>query len=135
LTTSFRGPLTVIKRDMGIWHEGIYIPDDDRGRQTTIMATVLEPSPGDMNRIDPTPYGRRAARYIKIYTDERLKPVSQARSGDGYPGDLVLYDGAEYLLFGESNFTTLRRTRSTPVSHWRYYACEVIEGAGMEGAP
>jgi hypothetical protein len=90
-----------------------------------------------MNTIENTPYGRRASRYIKIYTDERLRCANQqiANGRARYAGDLFLYDGSEYLLFGESDFTMLSRSRATQVSHYRYYACEILEDADMEHAP
>ena len=137
MTTSFRKPFTVIERNLGTWNEGVYLPDDDAGTKKTIMATIQEVSAGERNAIEANPWGRREARYIKIYTDTRLKPPRQAREpGDiPYPGDLVLFDGGTYLVFGEANFTMLQRSRATPVSHWRYYACEMIEYALMDGAP
>jgi hypothetical protein len=83
------------------------------------------------------PIGKRAARYIKIYTDSRLNCVNQEIEGlrQTYPGDIFYYDNSEYLLFGESDFTMLSRSRNTNVSHWRYYACEAIEGFSSGFAP
>lgn len=122
---------------MGHWQNGIYVLDDDLGQQQTIMATVEMPSVGDMQRIEANPYGRRASGHIKIYTNTRLQPVSQKvyDNETAYPGDLFIYDGRTYLIFGEADFTMLSRSRPTAVSHYRYYACEMIEGPSMEGAP
>jgi hypothetical protein len=137
MTTSFRKEFKVTKRNLGYWSEGQYIPDDSTGQEITIMATVQMPSTGDMNRIEATFWGKRASGYIKIYTDTRLNCVNQkvGTFRGKYPGDIFHYDGSEYLLFGESDFTMLSQTRSTQVSHWRYYACELIEGYQMENAP
>lgn len=137
MTTSFRMPFTVIKRNMGYWQNGVYVLDDDLGNKITVQATVQMPSVGDMQRIEANPFGRRANRHIKIYSDTRLQPVSQGINSNelAYPGDLFLYDGRTYLIFGEADFSMLSRSRPTQVSHYRYYACEMIEGAAMDGAP
>jgi len=134
MATSFRRPFQVLVRNMGNWVEGIYQPDDGIGLKRTIMATVQMPSTGDLGKIELLPYGKRAGRYIKIYTDERLNCVNQkiAPGRQALPGDIFYYDGSEYLIFGESDFQMLGRSRSTPVSHWRYYACELIESAELE---
>jgi hypothetical protein len=136
MPTSFRRPFTVLVRNLGQWVEGVYQSSAGVGVERTIQATVQMPSTGDMNAIEVTPYGKRAGRYIKIYTDERLNCVNQ-RIGSGrdyLPGDIFYYDGSEYLIFGESDFQMLGRSRSTSVSHWRYYACELIESAALENA-
>lgn len=137
MTTSFRRPYTVIKRNMGVWVDGVYILDDDMGSMMTVWATIQMPSVRDQQLIEATPYGRRVGRHIKIYTDIRLKPVSQGiNSGEqAYPGDLIQYDGRSYLLFGEADFTALGRARSSNLAHYRYYACEMIEGYAAEEAP
>jgi|SRR5580765_1842923 len=137
MTTSFRQPFEVIQRNIGTIVNGKYMLDSNIGVQTTINATVQQPSSGDMNAIENTPYGRRASRYIKIYTDTRLRCANQeiAPGRARYAGDLFLYDGSQYLLFGESDFTMLARSRNTQVSHYRYYACEIVEDSDMEHAP
>lgn len=129
-------PFDVIKRDIGQVINGKYVLSDNLGIVATVQATVQVPSTGDMQAIEATPYGKRAGRYIKIYTDERLRCVNQAIAPGRarYAGDLFLYDGSQYLLFGEVDFTMLSRSRSTQVSHYRYYACEVIEDAEIEHA-
>ena len=137
MTTSFRMPFQVIKRDIGQIVNGKYILADDTGVTITVMATVQMPSSGDLMKIEATAYGRRAGRYIKIYTDTRLRCANQAIAPgrERYAGDIFLYDGSQYLLFGESDFTMLSRSRNTQVSHWRYYACESIEQMELENAP
>jgi hypothetical protein len=137
MTTSFRLPFTVLKRNFGYWSNGQYFPDDTTGQQIIVMATVQEPSQGDMNRIEAHPWGKRDAKYIKIYTDTRLSTVNQAIDGleTKAPGDIFYFDNLPFLLFGESNFTMLARSRQSQVSHWRYYACELIEGFQLENAP
>lgn len=134
MTTSFRKPFKVLMRNMGYWEQGIYHPSDAVGIETTVMATVQMPSTGDLMKIETMPWGNRAGRYIKIYTDTRLHCVNQKISGlrQEYPGDIFYYDNSQYLLFGEADFTMLAQTRSTSVSHYRYYACELIEGYTME---
>lgn len=134
MTTSFRTPFKVLRRNLGQFINGVYQPDDNSGTEITVMASVQMPSSGDMQKIEATPYGQRAARFIKIYTDTRLTPVNQMIEGLRIraPGDLFCYDGSQYLIFGESDFTMLKRTRATSVSHWRYFACELIEGYEME---
>lgn len=134
MTTSFRQPFKVVKRNIGQFVNGIYKTDDGAGTQITVMATVQMPSSGDMMKIETTSYGQRASRYIKIYTDTRLTPVNQLIEGlrTRAPGDLFYYDNSQYLIFGEADFTMLRRSRPTQVSHYRYYACELIEGYEME---
>lgn len=137
MTTSFRTSFVVVKRNMGYWSEGQYIPDDNTGQQISVMATVQMPSSLDMGRIEATAFGRRATRYIKIYTDTRLQCVNQHVEGfrSTTPGDIFYYDGSAYILFGESDYTMLSRSRNTQVSHWRYYACELIEGYQLENGP
>jgi len=129
MTTSFRQPFQVIRRDIGQIVNGKYMLAENTGVSITVMATVQIPSVGNMNAIEATPYGRRAGRYIKIYTNDRLRCANQEISPgrERYAGDLFIYDGSQYLLFGEADFTMLSRSRNTQVSHWRYYACEAIE--------
>jgi len=137
MTTSFRMPFQVIKRDIGEIINGKYMLADDTGVIITVMATVQMIRPTDQNAIEATPYGKRAGRYIKIYTDTRLRCVNQeiAPGRERYAGDLFIYDGSQYLLFGESDFTMLSRSRSTQVSHWRYYATEAIEQMVLDQTP
>lgn len=137
MTTSFRRPFSVIKRDIGEIVNGKYVLAEDTGVLISVMATVQMVSGGDLAKIEATPYGRRAGRYIKIYTNTRLRCANQEiEPGRArYAGDLFLYDGSQYLLFGESDFTMLSRSRSTQVSHWRYYACEAIEQMVLDHAP
>ena len=137
MATSFRMPFQVLKRNMGYWANGVYKLNEDTGTLITVMATVQMPSDRDLARIEATPFGRRASRYIKIYTDTRLDCVRQEIDGlrDSNAGDIFFYDNSQYLLFGESDFTMLIRNRSTSVSHWRYYACEAIEQFVIENAP
>ena len=137
MTTSFRTYYKVVKRNIGTWVNGVYVLDDDLGTQVTIKATVQNPNSGDREVIQATPYGRRVARSIKIYTDTRLTPVSQATlPGEAVqPGDLFIYDGRIYLVFHEADKQALAKTRQSRVSHFKYYACETIEGADMDGAP
>ena len=139
MTTSFRMPFEVIQRSIGEIVNGKYMLADDTGVRITVMATVQVPSIGEQQRIaeTPTPYGRRATRYIKIYSDTRLRCVNQeiTDSRDRYAGDIFLYDGSQYLLFVEADFTMLSRSRTTTVSHFRYYACEVIESMEFEQVP
>lgn len=122
---------------MGFWVNGVYNVDEDYGTKISVMATVQMPSTSDRQIIEANAFGRRANRHIKIYCDTRLQPVSQQINSNevAYPGDLFEYDGRTYLIFGEADFTMLSRTRPTSVSHYRYYACEWIEGASMENAP
>jgi hypothetical protein len=119
---------------MGYWQQGVYHVADNVGIERIVMATVQQPSTGDMMKIETMPWGKRAARYIKIYTDTRLNCVNQTIDNfrQEHPGDIFCYDGSQYLLFGEADFTMLSQTRPTQVSHWRYYACELIEGFTME---
>jgi hypothetical protein len=125
MATSFRTPINFIERAAGVWREGRYYPETV-GTIKSISVTIQEPGERDRNAIDALPGGRRAGRYIKIYTDVKLNTVSQEPGGS--PGDLVLYDQKQFIVLGESNFTYLRRTIPTnDVSHYRYYAAEVIE--------
>ena len=137
MTTSFRMPFTVIKRDIGQIVNGKYILADDTGVTITVFATIQVPSEREMIRIEASPYGRRAARYVKVYTDTRLRCANQeiAPGRERYAGDIICYDGSQYLLFGEADFTMLSRSRPTQVSHFKYYACEVIEQMEMDHAP
>lgn len=134
MTTSFRSPFTVIERLSGQWQNGRYYPNKDYSITKTVNMTVQEPSPGDMNAIEALPMGRRASRYIKVYADERLNPVSQEPAGA--PGDVVLVDNKAFLVIGESNFTMLRLTRpNTSVAHYRYYCAEIVEADIAEALP
>jgi hypothetical protein len=137
MPTSFRSPYKVLRRDMGYWVNGVYKLSDTEGTIETIMATIQMPKQGDHSLIEAFPYGRRDSRFIKIYTDTRLNPVSQAIEGlrNSYAGDIIFYDDSQYLIFGEGDFTSLSKTRKSNVVHWRYFACEAIEGFEMESAP
>lgn len=137
MSTSFRIGYTVIKRDIGQIINGRYVLASDTGVTISIMASVQNPSIRDMQKIETTEYGRRAGRYVKIYTETRLRCANQEISPgrERYAGDILLFDGSQYLLFGEANFNTLKKTRTTKVSHFRYYACETIEQMELENAP
>jgi hypothetical protein len=145
LPTSFRQPFTIIKRSTGQWVDGIYQFDYDYTNTESIMATVQMPSARDASTIESNPWGRRAARFIKIYTDSRLHVPQQATYYDrntGQPsvlevvGDIFLYDSRQFLLFGEFDFTMLSRSRATPVSHWRYFGIEAMEKVELtDGGP
>lgn len=134
MVTSFRSPFVVMKRQPGCWRDGFYHVADDVGDHSIKQLTIQEPSTGDRNIIDAEPWGRRVGKYIKIYSDERLTPVSQEPMGA--PGDIVVFEDRQYLIVGESNFTMLKRTRrNNPVSHYRYFAVEMIEHNQGEQAP
>jgi len=137
VATSFRTPFQVLKRNIGYWSNGIYHIDDQAGTIVTIQATVQMPNVGDKMKIDESPYGRRASRYITVYTDTRLNCVQQEIEGmrNAYAGDIIFYDDSQYLIFAEYDYTMLSRTRNTSVSHWKYLACETIEGFVEEVAP
>jgi hypothetical protein len=107
------------------------------GNQVTISATVQNPNSGDREVIQATPYGRRVDRSIKIYSDTRLNAVSQGTlPGErAEPGDIFIYENRQYLIFHEADKQALAKTRQTRVSHYKYYACETIEGAAMDAAP
>ena len=137
MTTSFRAPFQVMKRNIGYWSNGVYHIDDSAGTIITIMATVQIPSERELIRIEATPYGRRTGRYIKIYTDTRLDCAVQEVEGlrEANAGDIFFYDDSQYLLFGEADFTMLSRSLATQVSHRRYYACEAMESFVSEQAP
>jgi hypothetical protein len=133
MTTSFRKPFTVMKRAAGYWQDGFYHLPNEQGTPTVVYMTIQMARPQDMVALEPLLEGRRRSRVIRLYTDTRLNPVSQEPNGN--PGDLVLYDGSEYLIIGEADYTFLKRTRQTPVSHFRYYAAETIEHAADEVVP
>jgi len=137
VATSFRMPFQILKRNIGYWANGIYHVDDQTGTVITIQATVQMPNVGDKMKIDASPYGRRASRFLTIYTDTRLSCVSQEIEGlrEACAGDILYYDGSQYLLFAEYDYTMLKLSRNTSVSHWKYLACEAIEGFVAEMAP
>lgn len=123
MATTWRKPYIVLTRSPGKWVEGHYYPEKT-GLAHNVMMTIQSPSVGDRNAIDALPMGRRTSRYIKIYTDERLNAVSQEPKGS--PGDLILYDTRMFLIIGETIFQNMQ----TSVSHYRYFAAEVIEQSG-----
>src|SRR4051794_12101908 len=131
MTTSFRTFYKIVRRNIGSWVNGQYVLDDDLGNQLTILATIQSPSSsGDRQLIEATPYGRRIDRAIKVYTDVKLQPVTHAMlpGEQSQPGDLIIYQGRMYLVFHEAEKQSLAKTRQTRVSHYKYYACETIEG-------
>lgn len=133
MTTSFRRPFTVMKRVAGYWQDGFYVQPDEQGTPTVVYMTIQMARQQDMIALEPLLEGRRNSKFIRIYTDTRLNPVAQEPNGN--PGDLILYDGGEYLVIGEADYTFLKRTRSTPVSHFRYYAAQTIEHVLDESVP
>jgi hypothetical protein len=124
MATSFRTKYPVIQRGRGNWQNGYYQPDTE-GTEIEVMMSIQNPSSGDNNVIAQLPMGARVTRYIKVYTDTKLNTVSQQPQGDA--GDIILYQNRRFLIIGESLFQTLRMTRETPVSHYRYYAAEMVE--------
>jgi hypothetical protein len=127
MTTSFRSKCSVIQRERGQWDQGYYTPDTE-GTEIQVMATIQQPGSGDNNAIASLPMGSRVSRYIKVYTDTRLNTVSQLPNGS--PGDIVLFDNKQFLVIGEAHFQSMKQTRGdTRVSHFRYYAAEIVEDA------
>jgi hypothetical protein len=117
----------VIQRLRGQWIDGFYYPEIE-GVTIEIMASIQQPGSGDNNAIASLPMGSRVSRYIKVYTDTRLNTVSQSPTGD--IGDIILFDNRRFLVIGESQFQVMKKTRGdTPVSHYRYYAAELVEDA------
>ncbi len=134
MATSFRQPFEVIARMQGHWQDGHYYPAQDSAITRQVMMTVQNPGAGDRNAIESLPMGNRVSRYIKIYTDERLTAMSQEPGGA--PGDLVKVDNKVFVIIGETNFNMLKQTRQgTPVSHFRYFAAQLIEPDGLEATP
>jgi hypothetical protein len=135
MATSFRKEYEVVSRLPGQWVDGHYWPERlDTGIIRKVMMSVQNPSAGDRNAIEALPLGQRVSRYIKVYTDERLTPIGQLPGG--HPGDVILADNRRYVVIGETNFNMLKQTRpNTPVSHFRYYAAEIIESEDVQTAP
>ena len=127
MTTSFRLPYIVIKRSPGHWQDGKYYAEYS-GPGENVMMTIRPPSDSDRNAmLEMTPAGGRVSRYIKVYTDTRLNAMSQQPGG--HPGDLILFDSKQFLIIGENTFNTMKKAFSgSRVSHYRYYAAELIEG-------
>ena len=131
MATSFRKEYEVTSRLPGRWVRGEYYPEMNTPAPRSVMMTIQNPSSGDKFAIEALPMGQRVSRFIKIYTDERLTATSQLPGGD--PGDIVEYDGKQWVIIGETNFTMLEQTRPlTPVSHFRYYAALLIEADGIQ---
>src|SRR5678815_3050800 len=98
MATSFRQPFEVIARMPGHWQDGHYQPQIDSAIGRMVMMTVQNPGAGDRNAIESLPMGNRVSRYIKLYTDERLKAMSQEPGGS--PGDIVLVDNRRFVIIG-----------------------------------
>lgn len=133
MSTVFRTPFLVWRRRPGTWEDGRYTSETLLD-PISVRMTVQEPSSGDRNMIETSHYGRREARYIKIYCDQKLSVVSQEPNGN--PGDIVAVSDRQYLLFGESVFHSMKRINpSATVSHYRYFGVETIEHAPGEVVP
>ena len=126
MPTMFRTPYIVIERKPGKWQDGHYYPEMT-GPGKNVMMTIRPPGTSDQtNLIAMTPAGGRVARYIKVYTETKLGSMSQEPGGA--PGDFILYDGKRFLIIGENIFGTMKKINSgSRVSHYRYYAAELIE--------
>lgn len=117
--TILRTPQNILRRSPGMrdengrWVEGVETPD-------TIMANVQPASQGDYDQVRAAAEGRRIERLLRVYTAERLNVAGENASN----GDLLLWEGARYLLIAVSAW------RTTQLGHYRYLASLDPEDAG-----
>ncbi len=105
----------------GTWQEGDYVPDPATGdpvwtaggRTPFVVSGSIQPAKDALlKNVDEV--RRRRGGIRVVYATDVLRTVE----GD-LPPDIVLYEGREYEVFGESKYN------SGIISHNRYYIQEV----------
>jgi len=124
MATSFRRPLSVIRRTLGTFVQGVYVPAVEPAA-TGIMATVQPATAADYERMQAEQSGRRLDGLMRIYTDDTLTPAGATAAGQ-HPGDIAIIRGERYLVIGQH----ARDQLGTSVSHNRYLAVREAEGQG-----
>ena len=121
----FRSEHILLRRAKGSYDEnGIWIPPERH--ETTFLASIQPVSNRDMDQMETFTGGRRFSRSIRVYTDEKLKVSDIANhEDDASSGDIVVYEGENYLIVGEARHNIVK----TRVSHNKYMAVRQIEVA------
>ena len=117
MATSFRRPIPVIQRTVGYFNDrdGSYVPAVEPD-PVMIMGTTWPARASDYDRMEALQDGRKMNELRLMNCDTRLNTVKQGGVGEGHPGDVVLEDGARFLVIHERRHTILQSS----VSHYRY---------------
>lgn len=122
----FRVPVSVIRRGPGSFVRGVFVPSAEPA-PTTIQASIQPAEAGDFQDAVADPAGRRYSARLCLRTASRLAVARPAPNAE--PGDIVLHDGARWLIIGEQSWNVLGR----PVSHYAYLIIPEGEGGQAEG--
>ncbi len=122
MTNRFRRPVAVHRRILDGWAEGLPViastPD-------TIMASIQPASLADHSRIQYSRAGQFPITLLRMHTDSTLI----IRGKGGQPGDLVEYEGEQWLIIAEAVRSVLHSTR---VSHNRYVLVSLREVQALD---
>ena len=124
MSTSFRRPTQVIRRNQGAFVDGHYVAAELPAPVTILMG--VQPVAADDTLLADAG-GRRASEMRIGYTSlaDALRPAVQ----DGHPGDLVYRDGDPWLVIG----VAMRDVLMTGTSHARHLL--VRHDDEVEGQP
>lgn len=109
----------LIRRGSGAYTAGVWTvaPEPD---PVAMTANIQPARPAEYEMLQSMPGGRRTNNMLRCYADIQL-----AVAGDlDHPGDIVLVNGARYLVIGRID----RHALGIPtVSHYRYMLVPEIE--------
>lgn len=122
----FRKVVQVIRRSRGRYDRGIWLNADDPPPEPMLLG--IQPAKADdYERLQSLPSGRQFMALKRAYADLDSAPLVPAGLGEGepeLPGDLVLHEGARWLVIGRH---TRDQFGSIGVSHVRYLIAREIQ--------
>lgn len=115
----------VIRRGVGSYINGVWTPAPEEGSET-LLANIHPASSADYERAQATLAGRRITAMKRCFTN--IGANLRVAGGDGYPGDIVIYQGQRWLVIGSADWNSLG---DADTSHMRYIlALEAERGDG-----
>lgn len=115
----------VIRRGVGSYINGVWTPAPEEA-PGPLLANIHPASSADYERAQATLAGRRITAMKRCFTD--IGANLRVAGSDGYPGDIILYNGQRWLVIGSAEWNTLN---DPDTSHFRYIiTLEVEHGDG-----
>lgn len=102
----------LITRAAGEWVDGRWVEGQET--ESTVQASIQPAKKEDYDQLQAMAEGRRVESAVRVYARSRLKVAGDSASN----GDLVVYNGARYLVTAGSDWNMGMRG----VNHYRYLA-------------
>jgi hypothetical protein len=122
----FRKPTPVVRRRAGEYVRGVWEPSAEPLPETVLLG-IQPATPGDYERLQANPEGRRIAGLLRAYGPVE-NPLNVGGEDTNLPGDLVLHEDRYWLVIGRH----VRDILGSPVSHTRYLLAREIEAGEGE---